>query len=130
VAAADPRVDRIGGPRDVRVRFTVRHGGSARIYSDTASFTLRDGRSAELVIDREDTGDWEFFLAAGPDPIDAWVNDRESYLAQRLRYNSDYYDDYVWGAEELAAYGEWSYTNDFGWLWKPNPKTVSVYGDW
>ena len=85
MAAEKPGVYRIDVPRDGRVRLTVRDGGSARIYSDTAGFTLRDGRSAELVIDREDTGDWEFFLAAGPDPIDAWVNDRESYLAQRLR---------------------------------------------
>ncbi len=41
---------RIDVPREGRVRLTVRDGGSARIYSDTSGFSLRDGRSAELVV--------------------------------------------------------------------------------
>src|SRR6185503_3250362 len=40
---------RIDAPREGRVRLTVRDGGLARIYSDTSGFSLRDGRSAELV---------------------------------------------------------------------------------
>ena len=47
-------------PRDGRVRLTVRDGGSARIYSDTSGFALRDGRSAELLVVGETAGDWEF----------------------------------------------------------------------
>src|SRR5690242_13367185 len=80
MAAEKPGLYRIDVPQDGLVRVTVRDGGSARIYSDTAGFTLRDGRSAELVIYGDAAGDWEFFAAAGPDPLDAWVTDRERYL--------------------------------------------------
>jgi uncharacterized protein DUF6600/FecR-like protein len=120
---------RIDVPRDGRVRLTVRDGGSARIYSDTSGFSLRDGRSAELVVSGENMGDWEFF-AASRDAIDDWVSEREQYLAQRLKYDVKYYDEYVWGAEDLDAYGDWSYTDDFGWTWRPHPTTISTFNDW
>ena len=121
---------RIDVPRDGRVRLTVRDGGSARIYSDTSGFTLRDGRSAELVVSGENMGDWEFFAAASRDAIDDWVSQREQYLAQRLKYNVKYYDEYVWGAEDLDAYGDWSYADDFGWIWRPHSTTISTFNDW
>ena len=109
---------------------TVRDGGSARIYSDTSGFALRDGRTAELVIDGPNAGDWEFVATASLDAIDDWVNDRERYLAQRLRYDVQYYDEYLWGAEDLDAYGDWAYTTDYGWIWRPHGSSVSVYTDW
>ncbi len=56
---------RIDVPREGRVRLTVRDGGLARIYSDTSGFSLRDGRSAELVATGDNAGDWDL-LAAGP----------------------------------------------------------------
>jgi len=102
---------RIDVPREGRVRLTVRDGGSAHIYSDTSGFTLRDGRSAELVVSGDNAGDWEFLAAIPNDAIDDWVNDRERFLAQRLRYDVKYYDEYVWGAEDLSAYGDWSYND-------------------
>jgi FecR protein len=121
---------RIDVPRDGRVRLTVRDGGSARIYSDTSGFVLRDGRSAELVVSGENMGDWEFFATASRDAIDDWVSEREKYLAQRLKYDVKYYDEYVWGAEDLDAYGDWSYTGDFGWIWRPHATTISTFSDW
>src|SRR5689334_1595341 len=130
MAAEKPGLYRIDVPRDGRVRLTVRDGGSARIYSDTSGFSLRDGRTAELVLEGENAGDWDFLATISRDANDEWVDDRERYLAQRLRYDSEYYDDYVWGAEDLAAYGDWTYTNDFGWIWQPHPQTISAYGDW
>ncbi|HSD47420.1 MAG TPA: DUF6600 domain-containing protein, partial [Pyrinomonadaceae bacterium] len=129
MAAEKPGLYRIDVAREGRVRLTVRDGGSARIYSDTSGFSLRDGRAAELVVTGDTAGDWEF-LAASTDAIDEWVFNRENYLAQRLRYNPDYYDEYVWGAEELAAYGDWTYTTDFGWIWRPHPQTIVAYADW
>ena len=87
LAAEKTGLYRVDAPRDGRVRLTVRDGGSARIYSDTSGFTLRDGRSAELVVSGDTAGDWEFQVAA-IDDIDNWVNDRERYLAQRLRYDT------------------------------------------
>ncbi|HEY0725207.1 MAG TPA: DUF6600 domain-containing protein, partial [Pyrinomonadaceae bacterium] len=121
---------RIDVPNDGRVRLTVRDGGSARIYSDTSGFVLRDGRSAELVVAGENMGDWEFSIALSGDVIDDWVREREQFLAQRLKYDVKYYDEYVWGAEDLGTYGDWNYTDDFGWIWRPHPTTISTFSDW
>ena len=130
LAAEKTGLYRVDVPREGRVRVTVRDGGTARIYSDTSGFTLRDGRSAELVISGETAGDWEFEGAAARDDVDNWVDDRERYLAQRLRYDTKYFDEYVWGAEDLDAYGDWSYTNDFGWIWQPRRVVLAGYTDW
>ena len=121
---------RIDVPRDGRVRLTVRDGGSARIYSDTSGFALRDGRTAELIATGENMGDWEFSAISTRDAIDDWVSEREQYLAQRLKYDVKYYDEYVWGGEDLDAYGDWSYADDFGWIWRPHPTTISTFTDW
>src|SRR5262249_31637375 len=45
LAAEKTGLYRIDVPSDGRVRLTVRDGGSARIYSDTSGFALRDGRT-------------------------------------------------------------------------------------
>ena len=129
LAAEKTGLYRIDAPRDGRVRLTVREGGSARIYSDTSGFTLRDGRSAELVVSGDSAGDWDFQVAAADD-IDNWVNDRERYLAQRLRYDNKFFDEYVWGAEDLEAYGDWNYTDEFGWIWRPGATVLAGYTDW
>ncbi|HEX7295333.1 MAG TPA: DUF6600 domain-containing protein, partial [Pyrinomonadaceae bacterium] len=121
---------RVDVPHGGRVRFTVREGGSARIYSDTSGFPLRDGKMAELISEGDNAGDWEFFAAATADAFDKWVDDRERYLAQRLRYNVQYYDEYVWGAEDLDAYGDWSYAAEYGWVWLPRSSAIGIYDDW
>src|SRR5215510_8310213 len=121
---------RVDVSREGRVRLTVRDGGSARIYSDTSGFALRDGRSAELNVDGENAGDWDLIAAAQPDAIDQWLEARERYLAQRLRYDVQYYDEYVWGAEDLDAYGNWEYTTEYGWIWRPHGNSINSYADW
>src|SRR5258705_10478240 len=50
---------RIDVPREGRVGFTVRDGGSARIYSDTSGFALREGRSAERPSEEGNASAWE-----------------------------------------------------------------------
>jgi hypothetical protein len=114
------------------VRLAVRDGGQARIYSETSGFTLRDGRSAELVYNGTDAGDWELSRAESFDSWDHWVDERERYLSGRLRYEGRdrYYDSDVWGAEELDAYGEWVNTSDYGWVWRPFSTTVNNYSNW
>ncbi len=121
---------RIDVAKDGRVRLTARDGGRARIYSETSGFTLRDGRTAELIFEGADAGDWEL-LAAGPrDSWDSWLEDRERYLAQRLRYDNKYYDNDVWGAEDLDAYGTWAHVDDYGWIWRPHASIINNYPDW
>jgi hypothetical protein len=121
---------RIDVPRDGRVRLTVRDGGAARIYSDTSGFTLRDGRAAELVVTGENAGDWEFVAAAPSDAIDAWVSNREQDLVKRLKYDVRYFDESTWGAEELEDYGDWTQTDEYGWIWRPHASVLSSYVDW
>ena len=96
LAAETKGLYRIDVAREGRVRLTVRDGGRARIYSDTSGFDLRDGRAAELVYEGANAGDWELLAANPDDSLDKWINDRENYLAQRLRYNTQCYDEYVW----------------------------------
>lgn len=118
-----------------RVRVSVRDGGRARLYTESDEMTLRDGRSAELIArttDRDDDLAWEMISNQSFDRFDGWNDERERYLATRLR-NDDrerYYDDNVWGAEELDAYGDWTNTNDYGWVWRPRTTVINNYYDW
>ena len=114
------------------VRLTVRDGGQARIYSETSGFTLREGHTAELVSNGSDAGDWNLNYAEARDNWDTWVDERERFLATNLHFDGRdvYYDTDVWGAEELDAYGEWVYSNDYGWVWSPFRASVSSYTDW
>jgi len=116
------------------VRVTVRDGGRARLYSETSGFTLRDGRTAELAYNEADAedGDWELSGARGTDNWDAWVDERESYLATRLRYDrrNRYYDESVWGAEELDAYGDWVNSGEYGYVWRPHVTVINNYNNW
>jgi hypothetical protein len=132
MAAQKQGLYRLDVASEGKVRITVRDGGSARIYSTTSGFTLRDGRSAELVHSGSDEGDWELAAASPLDDWDQWNAERESYLASRLRYENRqrYYDAEVFGAEDLDSYGDWSYASDYGWIWRPNSTVVNSYADW
>src|SRR6266566_7140653 len=130
LAAEKKGLYRINVSRDGRVRLSARDGGRARIYSETSGFVLRDGRTAELISQGADAGDWEFIAAGVADAWDTWVEGRERYLAQRLHYDVQYYDNYVWGAEDLDAYGDWSYVTDYGWIWRPHTTVINNYYDW
>lgn len=132
LAAEKRGVYRLDVSREGSVRLTVRNGGQARIYSETSGFTLRDGRTAELVSNGTDAGDWELSRAASFDSWDIWVDERERYLAARLRYEDRdrYYDSDVWGAEELDAYGDWTYVNEYGWVWRPSVTVINNYNNW
>jgi hypothetical protein len=124
---------RIDVAQNGNVRVSVGDGGRARLYSETSGFTLRDGRNAELVSnDGAEDGDWELSAARSADDWDAWVSERESYLASRLRHErrDRYYDNYVWGAEELDAYGDWVNTGEYGYVWRPHVTVINNYHDW
>ena len=130
LAAEKKGLYRLDVSRDGRVRLTARDGGRARIYSETSGFALRDGRTAELIIEGTDAGDWQFLVADQRDSWDKWVDNRERYLAQRFRYDTQYYDNYIWGAEDLDTYGSWVYANDYGWIWRPHVTVINNYHEW
>jgi hypothetical protein len=114
------------------VRVTVRGDGRARIYSETSGFELRNNRTARLAYGGADEDDWELSAAAPFDGWDDWNYERERYLASRLRYEGRerYYDPEVYGAEELDLYGDWVYTSDYGYVWRPHTTVVNNYYNW
>ena len=59
-------------------------------------------------------------VASAPDAWDNWVEERDQHLVQRVRYNQRYYDDDIWGAEDLESYGAWLETDEYGWIWRPH----------
>ncbi|HEY6190458.1 MAG TPA: DUF6600 domain-containing protein [Pyrinomonadaceae bacterium] len=132
MTAEKPGLYRLDVGSDGGVRLTVRDGGQARIYSETSGFTLRDGRSAELITKGEDEGDWQLDAASASDDWDGWVREREHELAERLRYEARerYYDTDIWGAEELDAYGDWVNAGDYGWVWRPSTTVINNYYNW
>lgn len=130
IAAETEGLYRLDVAHDGRVVVTARDGARARLYSESSGFTLRDGRRAEFVAYGDADGDWNITSAPARDDWDDWVREREHYLAERLRYDNRYYDDYIWGAEELDAYGNWIYVNDYGWIWRPSVTVINNYYNW
>ncbi|HZT58874.1 MAG TPA: DUF6600 domain-containing protein [Pyrinomonadaceae bacterium] len=121
-------VDSSGG-----VRVTVREDGRARVYSETSGFELRSDRTARFTLNDEGDGDWDLSAAAAQlDEWDNWNEERGRYLASRLQDEGRdrYYDSDIYGAEDLDSYGDWSYTNDYGYVWRPSATYVSSYDDW
>src|SRR5688572_13294060 len=121
---------RIDVGKEGQVRLTARDGGRARIYSQSSGFALRDGRTAELITDGADAGEWEVLVANRQDTLDDWILEREGFLAQRLRHDAQYYDNDVWGAEDLDTYGTWLKTDEYGWIWRPDATLIAGYDDW
>lgn len=127
------RLDAVRGENNQSdVRITVRDGGRARIYSESSGFTLRDGRTARLFLDGTEAGDWELTSASALDTWDEWVDEREDYLAKRLNYErrDHFYRNSLWGAEELDAYGDWTYADSYGWVWRPRVTVINNYYNW
>ena len=132
VAAEKAGQYRVDARPDGSVVVTVRDEGRARIYSQTSGFVLRNNRTARFVSDAAGEGDWDVGAAAQTDEWDRWNDERERYLAARLRYEGRerYYDPEIYGAEELDIYGDWVYTSDYGYVWRPHTTVVNKYYDW
>ncbi len=126
------RVD-AGSKDDAEIRVTVTNDGEARIYSESSGLTLRDGRSAKIYIAGDLTGEWDIEDASRYiDNFDKWALDRDLIIAKRLRdANYDkYYDRDFYGAEELNENGEWIFSRDYGYVWRPYQNVISQYADW
>ncbi|MDT5295292.1 MAG: hypothetical protein QOJ76_2172, partial [Acidobacteriota bacterium] len=132
VAAEKTGQYRLDVDREGVVRVTVREDGRARIYSQTSGFVLRNNRTARLASDGSDEGDWEVGAAARFDEWDNWVGERERHLAALLHYEGRerYYDADIYGAEELDLYGDWVYTRDYGYIWRPHVAVINNYPNW
>ena len=115
------------------IRLSADDGGEARIYSENAGFTLKNGRSVRLFIDGSRAGEWESGdLARYQDEFDEWTEARDEMIAKRLAdaYYDRYYDQDIYGAEDLNGYGQWVHSADYGYVWRPFISAISVYADW
>jgi hypothetical protein len=126
------RVD-AGDIRSREIRVSVTEDGEARVYSVNSGFTLRNGRSAKIYVEGALAGEFETAEALRfYDEFDEWALKRDALIAKRLRdaYYDRYYDRDIYGAEDLNDYGEWIYTRDYGYVWRPYGNAVNSYQNW
>lgn len=130
--AGEYRVD-AGKPGDQEIRVTVTEQGEARVYTEASGFTVKNDRSARIIIDGAYAGEWESASASGfEDEFDRWTAERDDGISRRLKdaYYGRYYDRDIYGAEDLNEHGEWIYTRSYGYVWRPYASATSVYSDW
>lgn len=126
------RID-AGQQNDAEIRVSVAQKGEARIYSDEAGFTLKNDRSARIFVDGPNAGEWEAGdVARYTDEFDTWSLDRDAVIAQRLKdaFYDKYYDNDIYGADDLNGYGDWVHTASYGYVWRPYRNSLSHYADW
>lgn len=126
------RID-AGKAGDTDIQLSVTNGGEGRVYSDTAGFTLKSGRGARVFIDGSNAGEWETADAArNSDEFDSWASDRDVVIAKRIKdaYYNQYYDQDIYGADDLNGYGEWVHSSQYGYVWRPFQSAIDPYSDW
>ena len=126
------RVD-AGDSQSGEVRVSVTEDGEARVYSVNSGFTLKNGRSARIYLKGNLAGELELADALQFfDEFDEWAVKRDAVIAKRLKdaYYDKYYDRDIYGAEDLNEHGEWIYTRDYGYVWRPYSSAISGYDDW
>lgn len=126
------RVDS-GDDASQSVRVTVTDGGEARVYSDNAGFALKSGRSAEVFTTGNAVGEFQTGDASRfANEFDTWVAGRDRSFT--TRYTNAHYDSYydrdIYGADELTENGDWSYLNDYGYVWRPSTRATVSYSNW
>lgn len=131
-SAGSYRVD-AGKPGEDTIRIRVEDNGEARIYSLNSGFTLNSGRSATVMTAGQFAGEWRLEDSGlFTDEFDHWSAGREKVVADRLsraHYN-EYYDNDIYGAEELTDHGDWVHTRDYGYVWRPWRSSLSGWADW
>ncbi len=131
-SAGTYRID-AGTENDNEVRVSALDGGEARVYSDSLGFTLKNGRSAVIYISGELAGEWQGAAAAHYlDEFDEWAARRDNEIADRLKdaHYGKYYDDDIYGADDLNDYGDWVHSSSYGYVWRPHRSSLNRYADW
>ncbi|MBK8466081.1 MAG: FecR domain-containing protein [Chloracidobacterium sp.] len=126
------RID-AGQQNDAEIRVSVTQNGEARVYSDEAGFTLKNDRSARIFVDGPNAGEWEAAdFARYTDEFDSWSLERDATIAERLKdaFYDKYYDNDIYGADDLNGYGDWVHTASYGYVWRPYRNSLSHYADW
>ncbi len=126
------RID-AGPATSSEVRIIATEDGEARIYSDNSGFTVRNNRMASVKLDGPTAGEWAFAdVVRFYDEFDEWSVNRDSIIAQRLKtaYFDKYYDQDIYGAEELSDNGEWVNLRSYGYVWRPYRSAIASYANW
>ncbi len=121
------------GKQGDEIRVSVMDKGEARVYSDTSGFTIKSGRSSRIFISGNMAGEWETGDASKyADDFDTWALQRDETIANQLKtaYYDKYYDQDIYGAEELNDNGSWIHTNKYGYVWRPHRSSISNYTAW
>ena len=115
------------------VRVSIPEDGEARIYSNNSGFSLHAGRTARIFVAGKYAGEFEHGDAAQfLDSFDRWALDRDELIAKRQAnaYYGKYYDTDIYGADDLNDNGEWIFTRDYGYVWRPYHNAIAGYSDW
>jgi len=126
------RID-AGAADSTELRITVTKNGEARVYSADTGFTLKNGRMATVNIAGPLSGEWQATDASRyRDDFDTWSLDRDEVIAKVIRdaHFGKYYDNDLFGAEDLTRNGEWIYTSEYGHVWRPFDSSISRYANW
>lgn len=121
---------RVDADSSNQIKVAVTENGQARVYSDSAGFTLRNGKGATIFLSNDRLGEWETNNAFGNyDEWDTWVAERDAKISLMLN-GSNFSDRDVFGAEELNDYGSWSDSDEYGKVWRPHNTSISSYSNW
>lgn len=126
------RID-AGREGDSEIRVAATDGGEARVFSDTSAFTLKNGRSSLISISGQRAGEWDMADASRyEDEFDQWTSDRDSTIAKQLKdaYYDTYYDNDLYGADDLNGNGDWVFVNTYGYVWRPYRTAINRYDNW
>lgn len=126
------RID-AGRDGDSEIGVSARDGGEARVYSDNAGFTLKNGRRARIFISGSNVGEWALSDASQlDDDFERWTGERDRAVAQSLSvaHYDKYYDNDIYGADDLNNDGEWLNIAGYGQVWRPYNSSTSRYADW
>jgi hypothetical protein len=126
------RID-AGASTSDEVRVTVTRDGEARVYAEDSGFTLRSGRSATVKVAGTLSGEWDTAAASFVnDEFDMWSIGRDDLIAERIRkaHYDKYYDQDIYGAEELNDNGDWVHSRDYGYVWRPHRSVTARYSNW
>lgn len=122
-----------GEKGDSEVRVSIDRDGEARVYSDSAGFTLKNDRTARIYIDGPNAGEWQTSSGVSmSDDFASWLNDREDIVVRRLNdaHYGKYYDPDIYGADDLGDNGDWINTDDYGYVWRPSRLATAQYANW
>ena len=126
------RID-AGDQFNKEVRVVIADRGEARVYSYDSGFTLHSGQIARLILEGVYAGQWQTSRNSRiNDDFDEWTAERINEIEKNLQnaYYDKYYDDDIYGADDLNDYGRWIFTRDYGHVWQPYESAVNSYDNW